>query len=137
MVEMIDSPSIPSDLNPRMERAAMARAYGYNQRDAGWLGGVSDRTIRRWEDDEHFVHLVEQYRARGLFELGVRLQQLIPLAVETLWSLMNFGTGPVRLGAAKAVIAFAHQTEDQLHSKREAALIEDLAATIELRQGKP
>ncbi len=132
---MSELPSIPSDFNPSKERAAMARAYGASQPVAARLAGVSDRTIRRWErDDEHFQDLVERYGARALFTLGVQLQSLLPAVAENLWELMHFSTDNVRLGAINTICKYVERNEERLQDKREAALIEEQAAAIELRQ---
>jgi transcriptional regulator with XRE-family HTH domain len=131
---MSEPPSIPSDLNPSQERAAMARAYGYSQDASGRLAGVSARTIRRWEKDEHFVHLKERYQAHAMFEFGVRLEQLLPVVADTLWHLMIFGKESSQIGAMNTLLRYATYNNERIQTKREAALIEDQAAAIELRE---
>jgi hypothetical protein len=62
--DLVPATSVPSDLDPKMERAALALAYRFSQKDAGKLAGVEDRTIRRWLTNPEFVALVAAYRAR-------------------------------------------------------------------------
>jgi hypothetical protein len=115
----------------------MCLAYGGRQIDAAALAGVSDRTIRRWiERDPGFAALVEGYAARALFELGVGLTRLQSIVLEELEKLLRTGTDTVKLGAIRTALAENRYTREELHFKRETALITDLAVAIERKLGE-
>lgn len=127
------TPMIPTELDPKMERAAMALAYRFNQKDAGHIAGVDERTIRRWlTTNAEFVGLVELYRARSIYQLLAQLDGLQRDAVATLDRLLRDAAPNVQLGAARTLLAEGRKSREELLYQRRVAALEEAAITVEL-----
>jgi hypothetical protein len=130
--DLVPAMIVPSDLDPKMERAALALAYRFSQKAAGKLAGVEDRTIRRWLTNPEFVALVATYRARATYQLHVELEGTQLEAVATLQRLLRDGPPAVQLGAARTLLDAGRKSREELFYQRRAAALEEQVAGIEL-----
>jgi hypothetical protein len=108
--------------------AATALAGGATQQVAAAAGHVRPRTIRRWLDDPTFRRLVATAQRAAFSEaVGVltaasaeAARRLVALACEP------HGNASVRLGAARSVLAYAHDYGEVVELERRVDRLEDI-----------
>jgi hypothetical protein len=76
--------------------------------------GSSERTLRRWTNEDSEFQAAFAEARRATFQAGMgRIQELTARAVDTLADLLEAGSAPtVRLGAARTVLELAIHEHD-------------------------
>jgi hypothetical protein len=132
MVAMI--PEIPDWIRPEVDRAALALSFGFLQADAGVIAGRSARTVRRWLQEPEFRELVEQYNARNLYALAVRIDAAQLKAAETVIGLTDSTNERVQLAAALALLDRGAKLREEISFARRTAALEQTAAAGKLAE---
>ncbi len=131
---MILTPSSSTEMLPVQERAAVALAQGRSQVQTARLCDVSDRTIRRWLNNEHFAMLVDAHRARNTAHAAQLLDSLQLEAVAVLQELMRPDqSAATRLRAASLVMGTAADLRTEISTLRRFAQFEEQMVLLELR----
>ncbi len=115
--------------------AALAVATGQTAAVAAAAGGVTIRTIRRWNRRPAFKAVVEEFRSQLVSETLGRLLAHNGAAVDALAKLLGDDQSTVRLGAAGRLLELSLKARRQLDTEaRMEALADQLAA---LRHEQP
>ena len=116
------------------ERAIAALLAAPTIEGAAPAAGVSKRTLRNWLREPEFLAIYRQAR-REVVEVAIgRLQRVTAQAVEKLQALLDSPSPTVQLGAAKAVLDYAHQAIELTDLVEE---VEQLKRQLEdLKHGK-
>jgi uncharacterized protein (UPF0147 family) len=107
-------------------RVVAALAVGATKQQAALLGGVTDRTVRRWWDEA-----LESEVAQAKFDMGVvttaRLFAAASTAASVLAEIVDDQNVPtaIRLRAASVVLQCARQWRDSEEVERRITLIEE------------
>ena len=93
---------------------AWAVAQGKNQRDAGAVGGRTERTVRRLISRPDFQAVVDHLRLERLLATLQAAQSLESPAVETIRDLLGADQPPtVRLRAATTALSHVHAVREE------------------------
>lgn len=107
---------------------AAALAAGHNQRDAGKLARVSERTVRRRLENEEFRRQVADMRRELVDGATGRLAQAMSGAVEVLVTLAESAQSEAaRVSAARAVVEFGMRLREAEEFERRLAELEAAA----------
>jgi hypothetical protein len=99
--------------------AALACAAGRPASEVAKLAGVSERTIRRWNNRPSFVGLVSRLRDSMLSDAMGRLLAMNSEALEALRQLLSSTNDSVRLGAVGRILDSTLRTRHALHVEGE------------------
>lgn len=133
---MVAIPEIPGSMNPAVDRAALALAYGFSQPDAALIAGKSARTLRRWLKEQAFRELVEEYAARNFYALAVRIDAAQLKAADTIIGLTDSRNERVQLAAALGLRDWGRNLREEVSFARRLAALEQTAAAGELNEKK-
>jgi hypothetical protein len=119
-------------LSPARETAALVLAHGGTQQEAARVANTTDRSIRRWlNEDEEFRALVHAYRAHHVRELERRLGEMQSDALDTLHDLLDAKhPASVRHGAARTILDFGARAREESSMTRRIAALEEIQLDI-------
>jgi hypothetical protein len=108
-------PELPQTDPPRWTVAALALSTGATNEEAASLAGVGRKTLYRWRRHPKFQNRVQRYRDELVTASLGKLSAKLAKATDTLASLLDDDSPPVRLRAACALLDMTlklrHDTE--------------------------
>jgi hypothetical protein len=126
-------PEFPTQIDPKVDRAAFGLGVGWSQVDAARFAGTSARNLRRWLQDPRFQQLVADYAQHSLYAVAARVEELQLQAVETIADLMmNSKSDQVRLKAAFGLLDLGPKLREERTFQRRMSAVEQTAAVARL-----
>lgn len=115
-------------LSPGQDRAALVLATGGTTKLAAAKANVSVRTVQKWKDLPGFQARVAALREETFRRAADRASGLMGRALVTLGRMLASANEPVRLGAAKAILAASVDLKAAVEAGR---LVEELLRRVE------
>jgi hypothetical protein len=113
--------------------AAVLLAAGTSAAATARRCGVGEKTVRRWLASKPFAREVASHRRRLLDAAAGRLADSAMAAADALRGLLESTNEPIRVAAAKAILAGAVDLRAATEVDR---LVEELEARIETLEGQ-
>ena len=123
-----------SGLSFRQESALPAIAAAPSIAQAARDARISERTLRRWLDDEDFREEVINLRQESAQLARQELQGLMLTGLSVLASAMQSPDEPTRIRAARYVVSFGIQIGEAEQLRREVRNLEDAFALLSARK---
>jgi hypothetical protein len=126
-------PEFPTQIDPRVDRAAFGLGEGWSQVDAARFAGTSTRSLRRWLQDPGFQQLVADYSQHSLYAVAARVEELQLQAIEKVADLMMNGESEqVQLKAAFGLLELGPKLREERTFQRRMTGVEQTAAVAKL-----
>ena len=121
-------------LSPRQQAVLPVMASAPSLAQAARISGFSERTLRRWLDDDDFRGELTRLRQESAELARLELQGLMLRSVSVLSEAMDDPDKAIRLRAARYAMSFAVRVSETEKLKRE---IQDLEDAIALGSAQP
>ena len=122
-----------SNLSDRQWAVLPVVASAPSLAQAARISGFSERTLRRWLDDDNFRGELSRLRQESAELARLELQGLMLRSVSILSQAMDDPDKAVRLRAARSAMSFAVRVSETEKLRKD---IQDLKGAIALRNGK-
>jgi hypothetical protein len=119
----------------RREAAALHLAAGRTVRTAARLAHVGERTVHRWLTEPEFTRRVDALRSEMTVRASGRLTAGMTRAAAVLMRLLTSGSEPIRLAAARALLAVGPAVGEHADLMRRLTVLEAKAVGAFHRNG--